>query len=529
VTGLGSLRWAGSTAHRSLLALRDGCRAVPVAILVSGVLAGLYLLAPLMGGDLSAQLAHADFARQHPVTPVDFRWFGGTLPLGYSLWVPVVMAWVGTRVVGAVAAVAASALTTQLLRRAGARRPVLGGIAAAVCQASDLAEGRIAFAAGMTCGLVALLALSGRRRYPVAIVAAVLAGAANPVAALLLWLCGGVAVLRRSFGVAAALMISSGLPVLVISGIFSDGGRQVFNSVDAIRAGLASLVVACMIPSRYKEIRLGALLGVVMVGAAYLLPTPVGGNAIRLSLLFAVPVVAALVEWRILPTVLAVAATVVIQTPVTIGTLTGAGAPATHASYFAPLLDEIRSRGQLTGRVEIPELTGHWEAVYAARQVPLARGWLRQVDTELNGDVFYDHKPTATTYRGFLDENAVEYVAVPDARLTYYGRRESALIATDLPYLKEIWHTGQWTLYAVDDPTPIVGAPGRLVSYTADTVVVDAPANADVRIDLRWFSWLTVSAGGACIAPDRGQVVLRTGPATRVTIGSSLGGGGRHC
>ena len=43
-------------------------------------------------------------------------------------------------------------------------------------------------------------------------------------------------------------------------------------------------------PTRHQAVRLGALLGLVMVAAAYLLPTPVGGNAIRLTLLFAVPV-----------------------------------------------------------------------------------------------------------------------------------------------------------------------------------------------------------------------------------------------
>ena len=60
--------------------------------------------------------------------------------------------------------------------------------------------------------------------------------------------------------------------------------------------------------------------------------------------------------------------------------------------------------------------------------MPLARGWLRQLDTKLNDDVFYKNKPTATTYQQFLTDNAVEYVAVPDARLTYYGKREATLI-----------------------------------------------------------------------------------------------------
>ena len=61
--------------------------------------------------------------------------------------------------------------------------------------------------------------------------------------------------------------------------------------------------------------------------------------------------------------------------------ITGAGKPVTRAAYFQPLADELRRLGPLSGRVEVPELTGHWDAAYLARSVPMARGWLRQTDT----------------------------------------------------------------------------------------------------------------------------------------------------
>jgi hypothetical protein len=514
-----------------------------IATAVAAVLAISYLAAPLMGGDLSAQLARADFAGAHPLGLVDLRWFGGTLPFGYSLWVPQVMAWLGPRVVGAIAAVAATWITTRLLQRAGAARPTAGGVAAAICQASNLAEGRIAFAAGLAFGLAALLLLTDavntvntantanaseprlRSRYALAAVAALLAGAANPVAALLLWLCAAVALIQRRIKAAAVLLIASAIPVVIISGVFADGGRQLFNPVDALRAALASVLVAVFVPRRHRAVRLGALLGLVMVVAAYLLPTAVGGNAIRLTLLFAVPVVAAFVDWRWWAAVLAVIATAVVQSPVTLGTLTGAGAPATRASYYTPLLNEIRAQGPLTGRVEVPELTGHWEAVYVARQLPLARGWLRQVDTELNGNVFYDHKPTAADYKSWLATNAVQYVAVPDARLTFYGKREASLIATTLPYLDDVWHDRNWTLYRVANPVPIVEAPGTLISENADSITFTAPAGKDVRLNVRWFRWLSVDpAGGSCITRDGDAVIFRAGPGatTRHVLSSSL-------
>src|SRR5215475_5731398 len=68
-----------------------------IATAVAAVLAGLYLLTPLTGQDASAQLARADFAYAHPTTPVDLRWFGGTLQFGYSLWAPWLGGLIGSR------------------------------------------------------------------------------------------------------------------------------------------------------------------------------------------------------------------------------------------------------------------------------------------------------------------------------------------------------------------------------------------------------------------------------------------------
>ncbi len=109
--------------------------------------------------------------------------------------------------------------------------------------------------------------------------------------------------------------------------------------------------------------------------------------------------------------------------------------------------------------------------------MPLARGWLRQLDTKLNDDMFYKNKPTATSYQDFLQQNAVEYVAVPDARLTYYGKREATLINSNLSYLDPIWKNDHWTLYRVANAVPIVEPhPASWSSETADSITFTAPA-----------------------------------------------------
>ena len=132
-----------------------------------GVLASLtigvgYLLAPLMGGDLSAQLARADFATAYPLTPVALQWFGGFLPFGYSTWVPWVMGTIGVRLTGVLATVVATWLTARLFVRTGARRATWGATAAAITLGSNLIEGRVTFACGIACGLAALLTISRR-------------------------------------------------------------------------------------------------------------------------------------------------------------------------------------------------------------------------------------------------------------------------------------------------------------------------------------------------------------------------------
>ena len=107
------------------------------AVLASGSLAVLvaiaYLLAPPMGRDYSAQLAHAELAKQHWPELLDLRWYGGFDPLGYSIWSPPVMALLGVRLTTALAYVVSVVLFAALLKRVQVARPVLGAVTAAVC------------------------------------------------------------------------------------------------------------------------------------------------------------------------------------------------------------------------------------------------------------------------------------------------------------------------------------------------------------------------------------------------------------
>lgn len=510
------------------------------ALLATGIgvlLAWGFLLLPPINSDLAAQLARADFASRYPISIIDFRWFGGTVEYGYTLWASALMAHLGTKVTGALAAVVGTWYTTRLLHRLRPSRPLLGGVAAAVTQVSNVVEGRITFACGLTCGLIAITLFTTTRvprwlAISLAVLFSLLCGGASPVAALLLWVAGAVALLLRRPLAAAVLIVPSGLTSAIISVIFGDGGHQPFTFFDCLFSFSALFIVLITVPQRCRALRLGALIGMLMVLAAFVLPTPVGSNATRLGLLFALPVVVAFINWRSrVLTVMAVLGVLALQLPVEVATIASTGRASGYSAYYNPVINEISSRGPLTGRVEVPEMAGHWDSVYLARGVPLARGWLRQTDVRLNDAVFYKRKPTPQTYRTFLLDNAVQYVAAPDAELTRYGRDEMALIATNLPYLIPIWSNAHWVIYEVQDASPLVDPPGRVISQRPDAVVVSMPADQTMRVRLRWYRWLGMESTDkrACIVQDGLYVTLRTGSGGNYTFNSKFPIGTGHC
>jgi hypothetical protein len=150
---------------------------LPVAGSIAVLFATAYLLAPPMGRDLSAQLAHAQLGLLHWPALLDLRWYGGFDPLGYSVLSPPVMALLGVRLTTALAYVASVVLFAALLKRTAVPRPLAGAITGAVCLTGNLVVARTTFALGLALGLAALLAFaSGRVR--VAAVLSVLAGSA---------------------------------------------------------------------------------------------------------------------------------------------------------------------------------------------------------------------------------------------------------------------------------------------------------------------------------------------------------------
>ncbi|WP_422734877.1 hypothetical protein ACN26Y_15480 [Micromonospora sp. WMMD558] len=553
-------------------------RVVALATASAVVLGVTYLTLPPAGSDLAAQVARADFFAAHGTAPVDLRWYGGVNQFGYSLVSQPVMALLGVRVTGVLALVTAAAALAALLARTGVPRPLLGALVGVVTLTGNLVAGRVTYGLGVALGLVALLALTlpadgrepavarGRRgtvRLGLAALGALLASATSPVAGLFVGLAGAALLLSRRYADGLALGVAAALPLGVTALLFGDGGWMNISRTDTLRTVVTSLLVAALVA--YRPVRAGALLAAAGVLAAALVHTPVGLNATRLAAMFALPVLAAAAgvrkgplltppveegspvnasrprwaplrgRWgaaaarggRVGATMLAVLLATVCwwQPPVSPADLRSVTDPAARPAYFAPLRDFLAAQ-RLTGRVEIPPTRGYWEAA-SLGEVPLARGWLRQADIDRN-PLFFTTVPgaagtgvplTPDSYRDWLLDNAVQYVAVPDAPLSWVGRPEADLVAGGLPYLTPVWSGPHWRVWAVDGSRPIVGAPGELVRSDAASLTFRAAAAGPVPVRVRHNRWLTVT-GGATLAPDGDWTTVTVPGAGEYRLGS---------
>jgi hypothetical protein len=165
------------------------------------------------------------------------------------------------------------------------------------------------------------------------------------------------------------------------------------------------------------------------------------------------------------------------------------------------------------------------EAAIVAPVFPIARGWSRQVDTGYNR-IFYDESLSPETYRKWLEDNAVSYVALSNGPHEWAATDEASLVRRGLPYLQPVWWNRTWTLYAVMNPRPVVSAPGRVIARDAVSLTAFLPEPGEYVVRVRWSRYLSASNG--CVRPAEGGwstvVVEQTGP---VKIEGSLTP--RHC
>jgi hypothetical protein len=251
-----------------------------------------------------------------------------------------------------------------------------------------------------------------------------------------------------------------------------------------------------VLPARCRVLRVGTALTAALLLVTWLFGDPVGSNSVRLVLLFAVPVVVAVAYTRPPATLLAALAVVWLVPPVLMADFV----PRDQASASAragALLAELADRGPPVGRVEIVPLHDHEESVWVARDVPLARGWLRQLDTARDAQ-FYDGSLHAGGYLSWLRAAGASYVALPRGRLDWSSGAEAALLRRGVPGLRQVGSDRWWRLFEVSGAGVVRGG-GRLVSSDRSRLVVDVPAPGRVDVALWWSKWSSVEGPGGCV------------------------------
>jgi hypothetical protein len=537
---------SGGAAHRTPVDRLTGrLRAAPVAIAsLALALIVVWLIADPRTPDLAAQVYRSDLFGRLGFAIWDEHWYAGHHLPGYSLLFPPLGSLLGVRLLGALAALASVLLFERVSAQAyggtGARWAAAWFAVAAV---ADIWLGRLSFALGVTFALASALALLRGRALIAAALAATCA-AASPVAGLLLALAGLTVTLhRRDPRVLLVLAAPAAAIVAPLALLFPEGGFEPFPIRSFAAAAVVALAFLWALPARERLLRGGAVVYLLACLLCLLIDSPVGSNIERYGVLLAGPLLlcaclggpparagargglgAAAIA------ALALTAVWVVWGPVR-ETLAVAGSEATSASYYVPLERFLARAPGGPVRVEVPMTRSHWEAALLAPSVSLARGWEKQLDERYDG-VLLGHGLSAASYDRWLLEQAVAYVALPDAPLDPSSAAEARVIDSAPAYLRPVFASGHWRVFAVLGATPLLQGPGRLTQLGHDSFTLSAAAPGSFLVRVRYSRYLTLTRGSGCVGRAPGgwtEVRLRAaGPATvaaRFSLARALGAG----
>ena len=531
-------------------AARGGALLAPAIALV---VVALGLALGWRGVDMAAAAHRVAEFHQDGFVLWDASWYGGQWTLDYSVVFAPVAATLGLHLLALVAAAVSALAFERLVTRQWGRRALFAAVVFAVGTVVETSIGQLPFLSGEALALTALWAAT-RRRWPVAWALAAgttllspLAGAFLALGALA-WVLASVRARAdraagarlmpppeqrgRRWGLAVlGIPAAVALPVVATAVLFPGQGNMPFSLIDCSWDLAIALTLFCLTPRHQRVVRTGILLYALTLVGSYLVPSPIGGNVGRLGDCLALPV-AALLLWPRRRWVLAAVAVplVVSGWGPAWGAMTSLPSqPAAQRPFYTPLdtwLKDHDPDGTL-GRVEVVPTQQHWESVWVAGAEPLARGWERQTDVTQNPIFYRAGALTPPSYRSWLLDNGVAFVALPAAPLDYAGRAEGRLIAAGIPGLAPVWSNRDWRVWAVTGSTGVVSGAGSVVSIGAQRVVIRAAQAGALTVRVVWDGNWAVTAGDAC-ATSAGHWtrVEVTRPGTivlSVTLDSALG------
>jgi hypothetical protein len=419
-----------------------------------------------------------------------FSWFGGgSTPGNYSVVTPYLCAAIGTELVGALSAVAVMVLITVLVR--GTVHPVAASCVAAIFVASNLWSGRVPFLLGAAIGVGALIAMRrGHRSATVGLT--VLSILASPVsgAFIALGLSGTFLTTRTKAyrPIIAYAVIAAVISLALVGLVFGAPGPEPFSNGLLLEVLLGQAFLWIGRPPDHIRTTLALTMATTVV--VWAIPNGLGSNVARFGW-FCLPVaLVALTKQRTRIAVFAVTPAIIMGMVGTVTDLLNAAQPVSSVGYYTALtarLDKIPDLGDY--RVEVVNHGAHAGYDALLNHAMLARGWETQEDYELNRSLT-QNPLDPVTYKVWLDNNAVGYVALPTT--STHGYPEYTLVEKgSAKYLHEIWHNDDWRLFRVSDPTTLVGAPATIVTHDQKSMTIKMPCKCTISVRVRWSKFLT--------------------------------------
>jgi hypothetical protein len=531
-------RSAGGRAARPAAGARTGAHPLGLALhpLALAALAGALALGVVLAGpagpDAPAHLYEIAAYRARGFHVWDNLWYGGRYAeVGYSLIFAPAAAALGLAALMTASAAAAAGAFADLARRRWGRRSWPAAAAFAVLAPGSIVSAQWPFMLGTGFGMAALWALQVRRA-GLAVVLLALCAAASPLALVFTLVPLAAAALtspgwwrqRRLVLGAAGIALVVALQLAEQLAFSRPGARYPSDLSAAVTVGVLCAAGIALCGRRRDQQLMLAVFAVYAATAAValLVPSPVGGNCVRLAIyagapLLLVPMAARGFRplWALLP-LLGLALWWQGSYLVATGRA-AAGDPTADAAFWRPAAAFVARHGDPDHRVEVVATAGKWEAYrLPVLGVPLARGWYRQDDWPQNAPLY--EPLSGAAYRRWLRDMGVRYVLLPDAHRDGSARAEALLVDRG-EALPQVARLPGWTVYALPHPTPIVTPAGgaRVVALDAGSLTLAVRRPGTYRLRLSYTPYWRAE-GPACVAPRApwGTILRARAPGTVV-------------
>ena len=514
-------------------------RALPLAHpLLLGALAGAVALALARwgppGADLPAHLYQMDVWSEHGLRVWDNLWYGGRhAQVSYSPVFPPLAAALTPEAVAAASAAGAAAAFALIVRTRWGPPSAWAAAAFAALAPTAVLSSQLPFLLGTALALCALAALQ-RRRVALTLLLLLAAALSSPLA-LAFALVPLIALAattpgwwrRRSMLVAAAgIGAVVALAWLQQRAFARAGARYPAGLSEAVTIGLgcaAGLALAWRVAGQRLMAAFFVTYAALAV-AVLAVPSPLGGNWVRLAVYMAAPLLLLpmaarrfrprLVVLPLLAVVLAWQVTYVVAVA-----REGDAIRSSEAAFWRPVEEFLERHADPGYRVEAVATTGKWEAYYLPRRgIPIARGWFRQDDWPQNA-ALYDDPLTPAAYRHWLRELGVRYVVLPDEHRDRSAPQE-ALLVHRRSVLPVVARLPSWTVYELPRATPIATpADGiRVTALDGETVTLRVTRPGAYRLRLTYTPYWDVEGPACAEAREPWGTTLHAAAAGRVVL-----------